>query len=379
MKFLVFVLLKPCRYVTLLLQNQTNNPMKKLLLATLAMLAIACSSDDETKDLYECNNVYVGDVVLRSQAEVDAFAANDYCSVQGNMVIGSKNDDELSDIVSLVRLMSLKGVKGNLDIANNPQLESLEGLNNMVEVFQFNISNNAVLKNLQGLKSLVHLGAFTLEKLPLLTSLEGLENVKKIEVLSIAYNEKLISLQGFKNLTYSYLTQIHDNDALLTLKGAEQLKEVAYLQVYRNRSIADFEGIEGVSKIMEVVISENDGLLSLEGLHNLHSIELLTITDNKLLQSIKGLRGLTQFEFISSGNQLTINENESLESLEGLENVNRFKGYLEIYDNEKLKDFCAIKQMFVPDSNNFDVSATIFSNPYSPTWEDFQAGNCSQP
>ena len=59
------------RYICL--QPTKTNPMKKLfLLAATAMLAFGCSSDDDTKKPlyeYECDNVFVGNITLKSQAE----------------------------------------------------------------------------------------------------------------------------------------------------------------------------------------------------------------------------------------------------------------------------------------------------------------------
>src|SRR3981189_2207942 len=70
----------------------------------------------------ECN----GDIVLRSQAQVDAFPATYACSVLTGALTISGND-----IANLDSLYALTKVGGNLLISDNPSLVSLSGLSSL--------------------------------------------------------------------------------------------------------------------------------------------------------------------------------------------------------------------------------------------------------
>lgn len=72
-----------------------------------------------------------GDVILSSQAEVDAFVA-DYpnCTeIAGNMLIGSLTDN--TDIIDISGLSPLTAIEGSLSIDSNVSLTSLTGLDQL--------------------------------------------------------------------------------------------------------------------------------------------------------------------------------------------------------------------------------------------------------
>jgi hypothetical protein len=136
-------------------------------------------------------NVFVGSIQLTSQQEVDDFGASNYAEVTGLLSIGvSPNQGSISDIIDLTPLSSLNKVQ-TLSIQYNPNLVSLDGLNNIRSVNSENqsqsnqsnfwITNNDSLKNLNGLESLETVGwALRIEDNLSLESLDGLNSLASI-------------------------------------------------------------------------------------------------------------------------------------------------------------------------------------------------------
>ena len=69
-----------------------------------------------------------GDVVLKSQADVDAFAETKVSVIKGNLIIGD-NAENTASINNLEALSGIKEITGSLQILNNYKGEALDGLN----------------------------------------------------------------------------------------------------------------------------------------------------------------------------------------------------------------------------------------------------------
>ncbi len=65
-------------------------------------------------DLNE-ENIYNGDVILSSQAEVDEFGANNYIGITGYLIIGYNLGSDYSNISNLSPLLPLTFVGGEID------------------------------------------------------------------------------------------------------------------------------------------------------------------------------------------------------------------------------------------------------------------------
>jgi hypothetical protein len=338
--------------------------MKKLLLAFMVLTLFACSSEDnQDKPLFECDNVFEGDIQLSSQAEVDAFAANGYCEVKGRLQIGS--DDAESDITNVDALASLKGILGSLEITNNPNLTNLNGLRNLVLVGAgISISKNDALINLEGLNSLTTVPTLGIADMASLTTLQGLENVSNIVGLYIYDNPELLTIDALKNVS--------------VFKDADVGLDITIGSCPGITSLPDFKNI---TKAESVHITDNAALTSLEGLHHIKSVvHDLVVSGNPQLGSLQGIRGITGFEVVNIDNffnTLTIKDNVMLTSLNGFENIQSFHGYLTVSGNYMLTDFCAISHMMTTEEG-FDIGYGVYNNHFNPDWDDFQAGNCSQ-
>lgn len=330
------------------------------------MTLFACSSDDDgnqNKPLYECDNVFEGNIQLSSQAEVDAFAAKGYCKIKGRLQIGS--DAAQSDIVNVDALLSLKGVSEMLTIENNPNLANLNGLENLVWVGdQISISKNNALTNLQGLNSLTMISYLVITEMASLTTLQGLDNVSNIFSMSIYDNPKLLTIDALKNVS-----AFKDAGGIVTIR------------IGLCPGITSLPDFKNITKAEDIYIVDNAALTSLEGLRHIKSVvHDLVVSGNPQLGSLQGLRGITEFEVFNVDNffnTLTIKDNVMLTSLNGLENIKSFHGYLSVSGNYQLNDLCAISHMLTSEQG-FDVYYGANNNFYNPEREDFQTGNCSQ-
>lgn len=347
-----------------------HKSMKKILLASVAILVFACSSDDtvtttpveenpenplpenpETPE--ECLNVYTGNVLLKSQAEVDAFAANNYCKVDGVLIIGAPDDDPSTDITDLSDLSGLVSVSKWVYITNNSNLVSLNGLQNIKDLLEIRIGS------------------------PALTNLEGCPDIVEGGTVTLVGN---ISLQGLELKNYMILQLMGDID----LRYFEQYTNVEILSeltIIQNKATR-LTGLENIKKIGELGIKYNPNLISLEGLENVTTLENIEIWENPELVSLEHLNGVTAIKTIPEITNLNIFPgfdiagNAKLETLQGLENIVYYGGtMIKIAANYQLTDYCALTPLLQYDS---DMQWNVFSNEYNPTIQNIINGNCSQ-
>ena len=235
-----------------------------------------------------------GDVILRTQAEVDAFCG---CEViEGNLEIESES------IFNIKELSRLKEVSGSI-IIKNTRLANLIGLDNLKFIA----------------------GALAIEDNSQLIDLSGLENLKQIDgVLFIKFSQnKLSSLSNLKNLKHI---------------GGLGLDNLAIKDLFIFKSL-------DISKLRNLVIINCDNLRSLEGLNTIQSIGELNGNNQLVIVFNKSLTDINAIENINSINgELIISSNPLLEdccSISHLiddDSTNGFiTGNVSIYDNPQ---FC---------------------------------------
>ena len=394
---------------------QTNPKMKKLLLACVAMLAFACSSDDDAKKQTEivadpdpvpvvCNGDYEGNAVLTSQAEVDAFADNNYCGVNGDLIIGYTDDNGASDITSIEGLESIKTISGTVTISNNPELANFKGLNNVEQMLNLNVIKNNKLVNLTGLESLKAIGSstsggeVTVYSNPLFVNFQGFGPVTQLSELWLILNPQATDFKGLEHLeTILRGINIYSSDALVSLEGLSGLKHTGSLNVegapllgslqgmanikeigamYLNiTALKNLKGLEKVTTMTSILVAGSPLLITLEGLQNVKSTRELSIGGNLKLTSIAHLSALTTITG-NNGGTVIIVDNPLLQSLDGLQNIVTCDGDISIWGNGALVNFCALKDFL--EIGNFSYKFEIFANIFNPTRDEIIAGNCSQ-
>ncbi|KGE85833.1 MAG: T9SS type A sorting domain-containing protein [Phaeodactylibacter xiamenensis] len=228
-----------------------------------------------------------GDVILSSQAEVDAFVADypDCTEIAGSMLIGSLSDP--TDITDISGLSNLTSIGGNLDLLDNDSISSLAGLELLVSIDgDLNIKSNAILTSLSGFNQLTSInGVFSIIGNTHLMSLSGLEQLTFIGGdLLISGNPDLTNLTGFDQLNSIHGDlEISGNPNLTSLTGLIQLTLIGGdLYIRFNSVLTSLTELEQLTSIGGfLVISGNTELMSLAGLKNLDA----TTIDNLFMSS----------------------------------------------------------------------------------------------
>ncbi|WP_276371885.1 T9SS type A sorting domain-containing protein [Chryseolinea sp. H1M3-3] len=224
-----------------------------------------------------------GDFILSSQAEVDAF----FClELIGNLKISG------ADITNLKSLTLLEKISGNLQITNNPNLETIDLPTLGTNIGSLSISNNDNLKSISGFNNVLHANSIYLQDNAKLESISGFSSLVSVEVSNtgefvIARNDALTSLHGFETLRSTPTLRIVDNPVLLALDGFPSLTEV----------FGDFQ------------ISNNESLKTINGFNK--------------------LRGISGFPKIILNSALLIENNASLETLAGLSSLRFISAFLD--------------------------------------------------
>ena len=285
----------------------------------------------------DLGSIYVGDVLLETQYEVEEFSLLGYSIINGNLRIGPEynNGGVEDDIVNVYSLNTLTKVTGSFNMVNNSSLQDLGGLHNLTDVLgNFTIEDNGMLYNLYWLNSLNYVGGnLTLTSNDDLTTVDGLQNLQSIgENLQIWNNNSLQSLLSFSSLT--------------TIENR--------LHIQGNPSIGNLTGFDNLNSIGR-------------------DLDLLS---NNFLSDLTALQSLTTI-----GNRIFIHDNQNLTNLNGLENVTGNVPIIIIGNstyggNTSLVDYCALSNLIT--SSSFTGNFNTSQNAFNPNIYDMLNGNCSQ-
>lgn len=168
-----------------------------------------------------------GNVILTTQAEVNAFATNyPNCTTIAALQIGAGNTSTPSNITDLAPLAKITQVNGNVFIQNNGQLQNLNGLKisnitGRLYIGGDNINHtNTKLQNINALSTLTNVGGFLqILNHPILADINGLSNLKSVALdIEINGNTLLSNISGLQNTTFNpngnYGLTITNNPAL---------------------------------------------------------------------------------------------------------------------------------------------------------------------
>ncbi len=311
------------RNSTLLLPDNFPLGNYYLILKVDAGDAIA-ESDEGNNVIYKSVNVAspqvvcTGDIILESQAELDAFSG---CNIiEGDFIIRSPNGPggASSDITDLSPLLSVKQVTGFLIIENNDQLLNLNGLDSLTSIGGLSVVFCQNLTDIQALAG-IHgeLSGMAIISNPSIPSLNGLEGITKVKTsLHIEDNESLQNLDGLSNV-----------DSLAII-GPEYS-----LGIWYNPALKNMHGLQNLTYVGgSLTIVNCIGLESLAGLENLASVGRdLVLVDNIQLQDLSALDALTHI-----GQNLPVQRNYLLADcciFKNLLNSNGLGGTAFISDN----------------------------------------------
>lgn len=359
---------------------------KFILLTLTILISLKCSDNSaENNDPSSLpEKIYEGDVNLRTQIEVDDFASQNYTRINGSLkIIGEPNLQKINNLNSLV---SLRYIKSNLLIEQNPELISLMGLNNIKTVgLGLSLYQNSKLINISSLSNLNSIGEYLrIEENSSLTGLTGLNSIKSVTSLTIKHNLKLLDLTSLSNInSLSQKLEIVGNPFITDIDFLNNLYNNSFIDTIiflGNDNLISLNGLNKVIKVNRISVFGNPKITNLNGLNNLVAIgnigtslpssTTLYIGSNKALNSLQALNKLTYCH-----GQIDIFSNPQLTTLDGLNNLTDAGGECTITDNIKLRNLCALKSL---------LSNTIFTeyfqssgNFYNPTKQNIIAGNCN--
>ncbi|MFC1796765.1 hypothetical protein ACFL1V_06675 [Pseudomonadota bacterium] len=194
------------------------------------------------------------------------------------------------NLENLNGLSSLHTVKSYFYINGNNSLINLNGLSSFENALTLNIFNNAQLTSLEGLDSLTGGNSLTGVKLtlrignnPSLRSLHGLEQIvelRDLELGNTSFND-LSGLSGLREIDENLW--ILNDQSLKTVDGLNSLLKVGEVRFVYS-SLVNVDALLNISRLDELVIRHNRYLLDLDGLSSLAEVVGdVTILDNSLL------------------------------------------------------------------------------------------------
>lgn len=248
---------------------------------------------------------------------------------------------------SLVSLLGLDNIQyfKFIRITSNESLLNLDGLENLSEVNgEVNIYNNPALQNINAFKQLRILPSnIGIKKCPSLTTLQGLENVKEIYGSFAVDSLGIESFKELKALKYiGNKVSIRSNQNLKNLEGLEFLKTVyGNLWITANPKLIDLKPLKKLKTVEgHLSITDNDQLVDLNGLNNLISAKKgVDIYGNEQLRSLVGLESLRET------GDFSIRFCPALKNLDGLEDLEVVIGFINLGDNTSLENITGLQRV----------------------------------
>ncbi|ALM06417.1 hypothetical protein SB49_00260 [Sediminicola sp. YIK13] len=329
---------------------------------------------------------YEGFVYLFTQKEVDDFGSQNFTEINGDLIIGDQTGLRFSQITDLTPLKSIISIE-RLFIGNTSNLQSLEGLNNIVEAENIQIRYNTSLIDINALNQLKRVNSgLEIWFNGSLEVLNSFNNLAEAANVTVGNNTSLLQIEGFENLVNSGSINIISNSSLTEVVGFDQLTSIGYnLHIDDNhvlKAINGFNMLEttgylnpSVKANRGIFINGNKLLKTIAGFEKLQATTQIIISDNVSLEIIDGLNNLVATEFLElhNTNLSTLNcflnlvsmgtfyfsHNPNIETFGNFQNINDI-GKIRIANNALLQNIDAFKDM---DHNT--ITSVIISGNHS--------------
>ncbi|OAB79629.1 DUF7619 domain-containing protein [Cochleicola gelatinilyticus] len=235
-------------------------------------------------------------ILLSSQAEVDAFST----TYPGCTEIQDFFTIEGADITDLSPLAVITGFGRGIQVTNNPMLQNLSGLENVVELGVssgafISIMNNAQLTSIAALNNMVvpignnNPPDIYIVDNPLLENLQGLDGVAGYTyTFEIRNNDSLVDLEGLESITGADDLNIEENDNLSSLNGTENFENVGFLMLNDNPQLANLDSLSP-DFIQTIWIDNNDLLTNINSFEGNSTIRDIKLINNAQLTDISGV------------------------------------------------------------------------------------------
>lgn len=278
-----------------------------------------------------------GDVVLKSQADVDAFAETKVSVIKGNLIIGN-NAENAAAINNLEALAGIKEITGSLQILNNYKGEALDGLTfTKVGGIQFGTKETPSpctdtyrfrLEQLQEISGNVELNnnAVQFVEFDNLTKVGG-EIYIKDDAIATFSCPKLAEVGGDLDMS--------DNSVVNREYGTSDIKDTPLTQL-------EFPALESVSGKFSIKMpSDNFQSLKLPKLQTAGEIDIFVGWKFKTLEipEISEVNGDLLLSARAETTGYSWNRNQTLEKIVGLNNLKQVKGTVTISDFSAMPEF----------------------------------------
>jgi hypothetical protein len=286
------------------------------------------------------------------------------------------------NLTTLSHLSALTTINGVLLIIGNDSLINI-GFSELTSIINISIRDNELLPNLVGFENINPINRnIQIENNQNLVSLQGLNFHSSIGSLRIVNNLSLSDLNNLQSVSnVNGNLNILNNDSIIDLSFFNNLTTISNLfsfSISNNQNLTSLSGLDQLTSVgWSIIIADNPVLTNIDALSNLSYIpRALTISNNPSLINIDGLFNVTAINTGFSPPStigLNLTQNNSLTNLDGLTNLNILGGNTRIIDNNILLDFCGIQTYVDNYSNVFEVTG----NGYNPTQQDIINNNCS--
>lgn len=278
-------------------------------------------------------------------------------------------------ITTLRPLREISGTIADLTIISCNNLVDLTGLETITNVREsLNIKNNALLEDISALKG-TRFGSIQISNNENLISLNGLEGARNVSPVLISNNPLLTNLDALSNLKSCRGSLIiRDNDNLVNIDSLVNLSAIGTLEIVRNASLERLMNFSHLDKINEIEIIDNPSLVEINSFISIVYLGdvlisgLLEISGNERLTTIDGFnnlirltRGDEQFNYDPGPASIEISDNPVLTDIRGLANITSIEGNLQISNNKILSDCCSISDL-LEDGSKYQY-ANIKDNP----------------
>ncbi len=303
----------------------------------------------------------MGDVVLSTQAEVDAFNCS---SIDGDLTIDGEG------ITNLGALISLNSISGTLTIQNT-NLVSLAGLNNVSTAKSLILMFNSNLKNLNELRKLTgEIEAFVITDNDQLENIDALSQMVVYNEIHIMGNDNLDNINGLVNTENLDVLEIIGNGKLQNLNGLGTLNIVNNMHITDNFSLLNLQGLNNLTQVSSQFVLSGNGIKDLTGLGRLQIVKDMIILNNQELRNLNALSGLVTIQ-----ETLAVTSNQRLSNFCGLYNLLTEGNLNELVVNLNASnpDAATIIEDCTPSENGSDLSLTMeIDAPSTPLWGFFK-------
>lgn len=344
----------------------------------------AYESESEPFEMYFAllpENTYTGDIVLRSQSDVDVFLNHNIQLINGNLTIAYPfaSDEVAFDVIEdLNALVGFESISGNLSIKTHglhlfddlSAFSTITNVSGLLTISDYapeynSLGNYYFLKDLAQFSSLQSVGSLNLidNKIGFSGNFNALQNITgnlniKTNGWSF-FNDATFYGGGFPNLQHvGGDLNISSNNKLETITGLNSLASIGgSLVLNSGHHFVNFPDLPNLTEIFENFIIENTGLENIPEMNFLETIGGDFRLSTNSISTISGLNSLSTI-----GGDFILHNNVSLSSINGLNNLNSINGSFIFSGNHSAFQNQPVLNNLQTIGNGILIEGAIFTN-----------------